>query len=79
MLQEQFELRGIDGFGARAEDAAHQRVDFLPQECVLFLRGFQRGFERDDAFAQLGQFGGRVGAHRARDPIDAGEELFKEM
>ena len=56
-LQEQFELRGIEGLAARAKDAPHQRVDFLPQECVLFLGGFQRRFECDDAFPQLGQFG----------------------
>jgi hypothetical protein len=54
--QEQFELRGVDGFAARAEDAAHERIDLLTQKRVLLLRGQQRGFQRDDAFAQLNQF-----------------------
>ena len=30
--QEQFELGGVEGFAARAEDAAHERIDLLAQE-----------------------------------------------
>ncbi len=75
-LQEQFELRGIEGFAAGSEDAAHERIDLLAQERVLLLRRGQRGFQRDDAFAQKSQFV-PIGAHRARDPIDAGGRLFK--
>ena len=78
VCQDQFELRGVESFAARAENAAHQRIDLLAQERVLLLRGQERGFQRDDACAQLDQFGLWIGAHRARDPIDAGTGLFKE-
>ena len=59
------------------EDAGHQRSDLLAQERVLHWGIFQRRFERDDTFPQLGQFGWRVGAQRARARIAARKPLFQ--
>ena len=55
-LQEEFELRGIDLFAACSENPPHECIDFLAQERVLLVRGGERCFQRDDAFAQLNQF-----------------------
>lgn len=55
-LQEQFELRGIDGFTAGAENAAHERIDLLAQERVLLARLLQRRLQGGDEIPQLGQF-----------------------
>ena len=54
--KDQFELRGIDLFAACSENPPHECIDLLAQERVLLVRGGERCFQRDDAFAQLNQF-----------------------